>query len=696
MRGEEKEQKTQLISGQGPIVCKELKNPDDGGRVCGNQADLENQKPQKSENRQINSSQPNESNQTGPNSQKNREEPVAIENNTPQHANESEKISKPVPEQKLADLQAVINSIDHYQIDMEEMARDQPLDPEFQRISREAATGLHFRKIKIGNSELFVDISNGPARPFVPTAWRRRVFDIVHGLGHPGVERTRQAVSSKFVWPSMKQDCSRWARECIPCQRAKVTRHTTPPIGDFELPQRRFAHIHADLVAMPVSNGFNHLLTIVDRFTRWPTAIPIRDISAETVIDALALNWIAQHGVPETITTDRGSQFTSEIWKQLLQTWGVKHSTTTAYHPQSNGLVERLHRRLKESLIALCQDERDRWFWKLPMTLLALRTTVKPDIGACPSDLVYGEGISVPGQLTAPNQLDDADMPRQQRSTLRNLRIEVERLQPRPTSHHRRPQVHIPEELATATHVLVQRGGVQQNLTAPYDGPFRVLERGPQGFRVQFPGRSSDIVALARLKPAFVNRDTPANDSDSEQDLDDNVPPSPPPPGRRPGLRTRVPDPTTRVTRSQRQNTDFQPQPSTSSAADEPTCAPPQRSSSSRSVTRPRSPSPDSSQESVASQAPPPQAPPYIVPPHLAPPSPPVIRDPQFPDGTPDDPNLAIDPTPPRDWPDWISTRQQNNRQPTRFFSRPKPGHFSHQRRRPDVNALKKILFSIQ
>ena len=174
-------------------------------------------------------------------------------------------------------------------------------------------------------------------------------------------------------------------------------------------------------------------------------------------------------------------------------------------------------------------------------------------------------------------------------------------------------------------------------MTAPYNGPFRVLERGPQGFRIQFPGRASDIVALARLKPAFVSRDAPANDSDSDQDLDNNVSPPPPPPrGRRPGLGTRVPEPTSRVTRSQRQNANIQPQPSTSSASDEPTCAPPPLAPL-RLVTRRRSPSPDSSQDSDSG----PMAPP-------APPSPDIIRDPQFPDGTPDDPNLAVDPTPPR------------------------------------------------
>merc|ERR1711911_49378 len=443
--------------------------------------------------------------------------------------------AKPIPDQKLFDLQAVINSIDHYEVNLEEMAIDQPLDPDFQRISQEATTGLHFRKVKIGDAFLFVDISNGPARPFVPAAWRRKIFDVVHGLGHPGVERTRQAIRQKFVWPNMKQDVSRWARECVPCQRAKITRHTSPPIQNFELPQRRFSHIHADLVAMPMSNGYNHLLTIVDRFTRWPTAIPVKDIAADTVIDALTHNWISTYGVPETITTDRGSQFTSRIWTQLLQVWGIRHNTTTAYHPQSNGLVERLHRRLKESLMALCRDERENWYWRLPMTLLALRTTIKPDVGASPSDLVYGEGISIPGQLAGPPQLNDADLLRQQRATLRNLQVEVERLQPKPTAHHRRPQIHVPEELATSSHVFVLRGGVQPTLTAPYDGPYRVLQRGPNGFRVHFPGKGSDIVALARLKPAFVNREETANANDSDQELDDEIPPSPPPPGRRSG-----------------------------------------------------------------------------------------------------------------------------------------------------------------
>ena len=387
-----------------------------------------------------------------------------------------------------------------------------------------------------------MDISNGPARPFVPYAWRKRVFDAIHSLGHPGVDRTRQIVASKFVWPSLRADCSKWARECVDCQRAKVGRNTIPEIGHFKVPRRRFDHLHADITVVPKSNGFSYLLTIVDRFSRWPTAIPLKDITTESILDAFAHGWFSSFGIPSHITTDRGAQFTSAVWAQLLRIWGVSHHLTTSYHPEANGLVERFHRRLKESLMALCRDERDRWFWKLPCSLLAIRTTLKTDLGASPADLVYGEGLAVPGELLGSHPAEDNELHLQREQQLANLRLEVERLQPTATSAHREPVVHVPRALSTCTHVFVRRGGVKAPLTAPYEGPYRVVSRPPAGFEVLLPGRGMEIIALACLKPAH----TSVDDGDPErQDLDEEVPPSPPPRARRPGIQTQLPQPTT-------------------------------------------------------------------------------------------------------------------------------------------------------
>ena len=150
---------------------------------------------------------------------------------------------------------------------------------------------------------------------------------------------------------------------------------------------------------MTPSNGYKYLLTIVDRFSRWPTAIPIRDMSVETIVDAFAHGWVASFGIPSSITTDRGAQFLSAAWAQLTSTWGIKSHTTTAYHPEANGMVERLHRRLKEALLASSHDNPSEWYWKLPTVLLSLRTTLKPDLGTTPAELLYGEPIAVPGSL---------------------------------------------------------------------------------------------------------------------------------------------------------------------------------------------------------------------------------------------------------------------------------------------------------
>ena len=428
------------------------------------------------------------------------------------------------------------------------MADEQVLDADYQRISTNSDSGLSFRKVDIGNKDLIVDVSNGKPRPFVPFSWRRRIFDAVHGLGHPGVHRTQQTISERFVWPSIRADTSRWAPECVPCQQAKVTRHVVPPIGDFEVPSQRFSHLNLDLVTLTTSNGFSHLLTIVDRFTRWPVAVPIADITAETVADAFAHGWVSTYGVPVAITTDRGSQFSSAIWTQLMSQWGIKSIMTAAYHPEANGMVERLHRRLKEALLALSKDHPIEWYWKLPLALLAIRTTLKPDIGASPADLVFGDALALPGDVVQTADPVDDQSRQRQAALLANLRVEVSRLQPTPTSAHRTPKTFIPGELATATHVFVRRGGVQPSLSAPYEGPFRVVSRLPTGYYVRLSRGRTERIALNRLKPAHVSRE---QDNDEEpQDLDDEGPPSPRPPGRRPGIRTRQPDPTTRQTRS--------------------------------------------------------------------------------------------------------------------------------------------------
>ena len=240
----------------------------------------------------------------------------------------------------------VINSVaGEVDIDYSAMAIAQREDEEINAY-RTSITGLKFEDIPFGpsNTTLLCDVSTGTARPVVPSLWRRRVFEAVHNLSHPSIRATRKLVGSKFVWHGLHKDVGTWAKSCIACQTAKVHRHVKAPLETFKVPQRRFDHINIDIVGpLPPSQGFKYLLTIVDRFSRWPEAIPLPEISTITCARALIAHWIARFGLPAEMSSDRGSQFTSEIWTALMKLLGVKHIRTTDFHPQANGLVERFH-----------------------------------------------------------------------------------------------------------------------------------------------------------------------------------------------------------------------------------------------------------------------------------------------------------------------------------------------------------------
>ena len=136
----------------------------------------------------------------------------------------------------------------------------------------------------------------------------------------------------------MASQAKSFCRSCLSCQRAKVSKHTRAPLAQLPMPDHRFSAIHLDIVGpLPPSGSgqYCYLFTIIDRYSRWIEAVPMTSISAVDCARVLLQHWVSRFGVPSSVVSDQGRQFTSGVWSELASLLGMAHSKTTAYHPVS-------------------------------------------------------------------------------------------------------------------------------------------------------------------------------------------------------------------------------------------------------------------------------------------------------------------------------------------------------------------------
>ena len=375
--------------------------------------------------------------------------------------------SPPSPAHCISSAVPVARAVPDTTLDLAVLAAAQATCPETAALVESQL--LTITHVLVDNLPLLCDTTTGSLRPLVPKAHRQQIFNAVHELGHPGIRATRRLISTRWVWKKMSSDIAAWCKDCQNCQRAKVTRQPKAPLERFHVPASKFSHIHVDLVGpLPPCNGFNHLLTIVDRSSRWLEAVPLSSTTATAVADALIAGWVARFGVPTDLTSDRGVQFCSEVWGVLMERLGIRHHLTTAYHPQANGMVERSHRQIKDALRARLASAD--WLSHLPWVLLSLRATPKDDSNISSAEMVYGSPLSLPGELRSqspppPSPLLQAG----QQAATGNTSLPAflpTRNQPPPSS-----ATSLPKALQEAEYVYVRRSGMSPPLTPVYSGP---------------------------------------------------------------------------------------------------------------------------------------------------------------------------------------------------------------------------------
>ena len=231
----------------------------------------------------------------------------------------------------------------------------------------------------------------------LPKSFRVKVMNLAHEkLSHMGARRVQSLLRQRFTWPGMGQDIIQYCRSCPTCQICAKSPARKVPMMERVVMSEPFESMAFDIVGrLPKGKGgYRFLLTAVCMSSRWPEAIPLKSITAKAVALGM-VDMFSRTGIPLQLVTDQGAQFVGSVVTQLCNNLNIEKIQTTPYHPEGNGVVERMHGTLGAMLTKAASEGLD-WVGQVPFALFALRAAPNRDTSFSPFELVYGRQVRTP------------------------------------------------------------------------------------------------------------------------------------------------------------------------------------------------------------------------------------------------------------------------------------------------------------
>ena len=320
----------------------------------------------------------------------------------------------------------------------------------------------------------------------------RQYHDSLAGGGHLGIEKVRASIIQKYFWPRMHQDIVDYVKSCTRCQLAKRNFNPTkPPMNPMPV-KEKFECWQIDILG-PLnksSHGYEYILLCIDAGTRWPEAFPLRSQNAMEVATVLFDNIISRYGAPSILFSDRGRNFMSKVINALCEIFDISQYHTSAYHPNTNGMVERQNSVIAQSLRAYCDKDQKLWPKFLSGIMMSFRKSISANSTEfSPFFLMFGKEMRLPFDVELQpkdNMAGDAKLYIQE--FMSNLKIYHEIAKENQKFHQQKNKekydktAKVPD-FRVGDHVLMNIHQIPKGLTAKlYDkaqGPYRILRLGP-------------------------------------------------------------------------------------------------------------------------------------------------------------------------------------------------------------------------
>src|SRR3954467_10856147 len=336
---------------------------------------------------------------------------------------------------------------------------------------------------------------------------------------HPGSTKMYQDIRQRFWWSNMKQDIARYVAECDVCRRIKAE-HQRPAgtLQPISIPEWKWDHVEMDFVTgFPKSQkGNDAILVVIDRLSKVAHFLAVKETITASQLATLYMSRIVSlHGIPLVISSDRGSLFTSRFWASFQEAMGTHLSFSTAFHPQSQGQVERVNQVLEDMLRACVISFSKKWEESLPYAEFSYNNSYQASLKMPPFKVLYGRKCRTPlnWSETGEQTLIGPDIIQHAEDQVRVIREHLKAAQSRQKSNYDRKHnemVYQPGEYVYL-HVTPMRGthrfGIKGKLAPRYIGPFRILSRsGPVAYHLELPPNLSqvhDVFHVSQLRRCF-------------------------------------------------------------------------------------------------------------------------------------------------------------------------------------------------